>query len=118
PLAAKPSAHVQWSYLRDNQWVPFADDAVDDRTDGLLESGIVTLSVPADASDDNTILPSGRHWVRAVVHTASDAVCRLLLVAAQGVRATFTDEGNDSTFPAKMLPPGTISKLAQPDAAI
>lgn len=118
PLAAKPPRHVQWSYLRDNQWVPFSSDAVDDRTDGLLESGVVTLAVPADASDDNTILPFGRHWVRAVVHTASDAVCRLLLVAAQGMRATYTDAGNDPSFPAKMLPPGAISKLAQPDAAI
>lgn len=118
PLTAKPPAHVHWSYLRDNEWVGFAAAAVDDRTGGLLDSGIVTLAVPDDASDDNTILPGGLHWVRGVVHTASDAVCRLSLVAAQAVKATYAENGNDPAFPAKPLPPGTISKLAEPDAAV
>ena len=118
PLAAKPPAHVRWSYLRDNEWVGFADDTVDDGTDGLLESGIVTLAVPADASEDNTVLPSGRHWVRAAVQTSSDAVCRLMLVAAQGLRATFIDQSNDPAFPATPLAPSTISKLERPDAAV
>jgi hypothetical protein len=53
-----------------------------------------------------------------VVATASDAVCRLVLVGAQGMRASYTDHGNDPAFPAKTLPPGAITKLAEPDAAV
>jgi len=119
PLAAKPRDHVRWSYLRDNQWVGFRRDAVDDRTDGLLESGVVTLAVPADASDDNTLLPGGLHWVRAVVGSASGAVCRLVRLEAQALRATYApQETNDPAFAATALPPSTISKLDRPDPAL
>ena len=119
PLAAKPPGHVRWSYLRDNQWVGFRRDAVDDRTDGLLESGVVTLAVPADASADNTLLPGGLHWVRAVVGSASGAVCRLVALEAQALRATYAPQpANDPAFPATPLPPGTITKLDRPDPAL
>jgi hypothetical protein len=119
PLAVKPAGHLRWSYLRDNEWVTFARDAVDDRTDGLLESGVVTLAVPADASHDNTLLPAGLHWVRAAVTSAGDAVCRLVVLAAQAVLATYTAQiTNDPAFPATVLPPGTITKLDRPDPAI
>jgi hypothetical protein len=119
PLAAKPADHVQWSYLRDNRWVGFRRDAVDDRTDGLLESGVVTLAVPADASDDNTLLPGGLHWVRAVVGSASGAVCRLLRLDAQALRATYAPQpANDPGYPATVLRPGTITKLDRPDPAV
>ena len=118
PLAQKPDPHLHWSYLNGNHWQTFSKSDVDDRTGGLLNSGIVTLSVPGDASDSNTMLPPGMHWLRVAVATKSDAVCRLLLLAAQAVRASFTNRNNDAAFPAKVLSPGTIAKLAQPDAAV
>ena len=118
PLSEKPRPHIHWSYLRDNQWVPFARIAVQDGTCGLLNSGIVTFAMPREASADNTVLPPGMHWIRAAVAAGSDAVCRLRLVAAQALEATFADRGNDPAFPAKVLPPGTISKLENPDAAV
>ena len=118
PLSEKPRPHIHWSYLRDNRWIPFAQMEVQDGTDGLLNSGIVTLALPRDASSANTLLPAGMHWVRAAVASESDAVCRLRLVAAQALEATFTDQGNDPAFPAKVLEPGTIAKLDQPDAAV
>jgi hypothetical protein len=58
------------------------------------------------------------HWLRVAVAAKSDAVCRLLLLASQAVRASFSDRHNDAAFAAKVLPPGTIAKLAQPDAAV
>lgn len=118
PLAEKPDPHILWSYLRGNEWIRFASNEIDDQTAGLLSSGIVALSMPGDASDANTLLPSGMHWIRLSVETRVDSVCRLLMVAAQAVEATFADKGNDPAFSAAALPPGTISKLDQPDAAI
>jgi hypothetical protein len=118
PLSEKPRPHIHWSYLRDNRWVPFAKLAVQDGTGELLKSGIVTFAMPRDASDTNTLLPAALHWIRGAVASESDAVCRLRLVAAQAVEATFTDQGNDPAFPAKVLQPGTISKLEEPDAAV
>ena len=118
PLAQKPDPHLHWSYLSGNRWLAFSKTDIDDRTGGLLNSGVVTLAIPSDASDSNTLLPPGMHWLRVAVAAKSDAVCRLLLVAPQAVRATFADRNNDAAFAAKVLPPGTIAKLAQPDAAV
>lgn len=118
PLSEKPPQHLHWSYLQHNQWIPFEQNDVEDGTGGLLRSGIATLAVPRSASADNTLLPTGSHWIRLAVGTNSDAVCRLRMVAAQALSATFADAGNDPAFPAKTLPAGTISQLDQPDAAV
>ena len=118
PLTQKPVPHLNWSYLRRNEWVEFPRDAVADTTGELTRSGIVTLAVPRDASADNTLMPSGQHWLRVAVSEKSAAVCQLLRVAAQAVRVTFQDQGNDPAFPAQLTPAGTISKLAQPVATI
>ena len=118
PLSIKPDPHIHWSYLKGNQWISFGKYEVQDGTNGLLNSGIITFSIPDEASSENTILPPGQHWLRASVAGESDAVCRLLAVSAQGLTVTFKNQGNDPAFPAKVLPPGPISKLDQPDAAV
>jgi hypothetical protein len=112
PLAAKPDDHVDWSYLRGNAWVRLAADQVADGTDDLLASGVVTIAVPADATTEHTLLPPGLHWIRLAVAAQSDAVCRLLGIAAQALSTTCVarDAGD--------LPPRTISKLDPPDAAV
>ena len=111
PLVAKPDEHLRWSYLRGDEWVEFATDAVSDMTGGLLDSGIVTLAVPVDASDEHTMLPSGMHWIRVAVASARDAVCRLVDVSAQALRATYVDRGNGATSHTTSLPAGTITKF-------
>jgi hypothetical protein len=116
PLAVKPEPHIDWSYLRNNRWVGL--DGVQDSTGELLKSGIVVVAVPRDATSDNTVLGSGLYWLRAAVHDTSDAVGRLQLVAAQALEAVFADSGNAPNFSATPLPPGTVSKLAAPDAAV
>jgi hypothetical protein len=118
PVSVKPQPHIHWSYLRDNEWIGFPEDTVQDGTSGLLNSGIITFSVPDDASSVNTLLPAGQHWIRASVAAESDAVCRLQMIAAQALTAIFKNNGNDPAFPAKTLPAGTISKLETPNAAV
>lgn len=115
PLAVKPPNHLRWSYLRGNEWASFAADAVSDLTDGLLASGIVTLAMPAEATAEHTLLPAGRHWIRIAVASATDAVCRLVGVAAQAARATAKQSDGAA---ATDVPAGTISKLEVPDAAV
>lgn len=118
PNAEKPKNHLHWSYLRDNNWVAFGRETVSDTTGEFTRSGIVTLDVPSGATSTNTLLPAGMHWIRVAVAEAPEAVCKLIRVAAQALRVTFTDHANDPGFPAKTLPAGTISKLDQPDASI
>jgi hypothetical protein len=118
PLVAKPDAHLRWSYLRGDEWVEFAADAVSDVTDGLLDSGIVGLAVPGDASVDHTMLPAGLHWIRVAVAGARDAVCRLVTVATQALRATDLDRANGATSHTTSLPEGTITKLDPAASAV
>lgn len=118
PLAEKPSPHLHFSYLRSGDWAAFATDEVDDRTSELLESGIITFSVPADATDDDTLFPGGCTWLRIAVGEHVDAVCRLLGVKAQAVPVTFSDQKNDPAILATPLAAGTISKLMTPVSAI
>ena len=114
PLVVKPDRHVQWSYLRGDRWVEFGPGEVADDTEGLLVSGIVTFAVPAAASVEHTLMPRGQRWIRAAVASTPDAVCRLVEVSAQALRATAVDAENGP----QIVPPGTLAKLATPDAAV
>lgn len=118
PLMVKPEPHIQWSYLRGNEWQLFDSHEVADTTGGLIKSGIIQFTVPDDATDDNTLLPQGMHWLRAAVESGSEAVCRLQKVAAQALPARFVDRDNDPGFAAQTLAAGTISKLEKADAAV
>ncbi len=118
PLAQKPEKHIHWSYMVNNEWKEFATEQVEDLTGALMRSGVVTLTFPREATNANTILPTGKYWVRLAVSEKAEATCQLLLVAAQALLTTFEDKGNDPAFPAKIVPAGTIAKLAVPDAAI
>lgn len=118
PLVIKPDQHIHWSYLSNNQWKDFSQDAVNDLTDDLINSGIISFAIPRDASTQNTLLPANLHWLKAAVSSHSEAVCRLRLVAAQALQVTFKDQENAQDFSLTNLAANTISKLDQPVAAV
>ncbi|MCD2449921.1 baseplate J/gp47 family protein [Methylicorpusculum oleiharenae] len=118
PLTVKPDQHIQWSYLRNNEWIAFEPSELQDDTAGLLKSGIIVFTVPVDADTGNTLLPGGMHWLRAAVSSDSEAVCRLQKVTAQALKAGFVDNGSEPGFTAKVLAAGTITKLDRPHAAV
>jgi hypothetical protein len=107
----KTPATLQWDYLRDNEWVPLADHEVDDKTNSLAGTGIAGIAVPEDANTEHTLLAGGLLWIRMAAPRDADALNHITSVDAQAVTATFFDQGNDPSFLAEPLPPGTISKL-------
>lgn len=118
PLMAKPAEHLRWWYLRNDEWVAFADGDVSDGTKGLLQSGLVRLSIPADITEDNSLLPTGKAWIRATVETSVDAVNQIVGVHHQGMAVQQIDNNNDPQLGALPLPAGTIAKLRQAVGAI
>lgn len=118
PKLAKPEQHVHWSYLGSNRWIDFKSDEYSDNTLDLVQSGIVSFSIPKGATTTNTLLPSGLTWIRASITEAAEAVCKLLSVDAQASVATFADQGNAEDFLDNPLAAGTISKLKNPDASV
>ncbi|MGV3589270.1 MAG: baseplate J/gp47 family protein [Adhaeribacter sp.] len=118
PNLLKPEHHVHWSYLTGNHWASFLKEEVSDGTGQLTRSGIITFSLPRAADTDHTLLPGGIFWLRAAVHTASEAVCSFIAVMAQAATATFQDQRNAEDFLALPLPAGSITELQEPLAGI
>jgi hypothetical protein len=118
PTVAKPLEHIRWAYLSNNSWVEFESSDYSDNTLELVQSGIISFAIPADATSTNTLLPSGYVWIRAAVTEAAEAVCKLITVDAQAAVATFSNNDNATDFLDKALAAGTISKLKTPDASV
>lgn len=118
PLQSKPDKHVFWSYLSNNIWIDFDTAGVNDTTQQLIETGIISFSIPKTANNTNTLLPAGFHWIKASIKELPEQVCRLIDVRAQVVQATFSNRQNAEDFLRQPLAPNTISKPVEPDPAI
>ncbi|MBI1938380.1 MAG: baseplate J/gp47 family protein [Ignavibacteriales bacterium] len=114
-----PKQEVYWSYLRNNKWVKFdVTEIISDTTDGLIKSGIIEFSIPSEAANDNSILPSGVHWIRAAVDQNSGAVCGCIEIIAQALKAVYVNNGNDTNFLAAPIAADTITGLKTKDASV
>jgi hypothetical protein len=106
-------------YLDANEWVAFKKtEILSDSTNGLLTSGIVSLSIPKEATKTNTLLETGYHWIRVSVQKDSDAICKLIDVQCQAVLAKFKDNNNDPDHLRIALPEDSISKLQKSDNSV
>lgn len=118
PTVAKPLEHLSWAFLSSNKWIEFESSDFSDNTLQLVQSGIISFSVPAEATTDNSILPSGFIWLRVAVTEAAEAVCEIITVDAQASAATFVNNENADDFLNTALSAGTVSKLRIPEASI
>ena len=118
PLVVKPDEHIHWSYLSKNKWYDLEDFEVNDATRQLVQSGIISFTIPEKATITNTLLPTNTLWLRASVSEAPEAVCKLITADAQAAVATFMPRNNASDFLDTALPAGTISKLKVPASEV
>jgi hypothetical protein len=118
PRVSKPPDHIKWSYLTNNFWKDFDDQQISDATLDLLQSGIISLAIPPDATTNNSLLPAGNIWIKAGIETTAEAISKLLTVDAQAAISTFQPNNNADDFLNQPLQAGTITKLKTPDAAI
>lgn len=111
---------VKWHYLKDNTWQELDDhQVIKDTTNGLIHSGIVKLTIPADISNAaTTILNPNLHWVKATVAKDSGAIAHIITIQAQAAAVTFVDSDNDPNHLATPLPAATIANLVQPQPEI
>ena len=105
---------VEWSVLCSNEWKALDSNyMIANETDNFLKSGIVKFSVPKEATQDNSTLSSGKIWVKAKTHKNYDAVCKVISIQAQAVKAEFEDNNNELSHLENGLPAKSISKLVQ-----
>ncbi|WP_299409881.1 baseplate J/gp47 family protein [Acaryochloris sp. IP29b_bin.148] len=110
---------IQWSYLAGDRWHPFQPaEVLSDSTNGLVDSGIVHLDIPATATANNHLLPAGLHWLRATVDKHAAAIPDTLAIRTQAVTATFVDQQNDPEHLSQPLAAQSIQSLTEENAAI
>ncbi len=110
---------LKWYYLAaNNNWKSFKEENVIDRTENFSIPGIVTLTLPADISDMNTLLGKGLHWIKVAAHPHTDAVCKMILIQAQAAKAQLVQDETNAIEFRQLLPANTISKLVVSNGAI
>ncbi|MCG2418342.1 baseplate J/gp47 family protein [Aequorivita sp. F47161] len=121
PLTESFSANekIKWAVLSNNSWMELSSEyLLGNTTDNFLKNGIVTITIPREATGNNTLLPSGMVWLRAKSNKHFDAVCRFINIHAQVITATFNNKENDLSHLENGLPSNTISKLTERDSSI
>ena len=113
------SERISWAMLSNNSWMELSSNyLLGNTTDNFLKTGIVTITIPREATENNTLLPSGLVWLQAKSPKSFDAVCRFINIHAQVITATFANNGNELSHLENGLPAETISKLTERDSTI
>ncbi len=100
---------IDWSYLSGNTWQKFLDtEILSDTTNGLLDTGIIHLSIPDTATTQHNLLPSNLHWIRATVKENTAALPDTIDIRTQAVRATFVNQENAANHLSKPLAANSI----------
>ncbi|AKA38448.1 hypothetical protein UGYR_08565 [Yersinia ruckeri] len=111
---------VAWFYLNQkNQWAAL-DAWVNDETQNLYQDGLWRLVLPADAANQASQMPGGRHWLKGVVNIPEQADVWQSYPWLQGViynamTATLINAEtlSDSHF-LQALPAETIQRSVEP----
>ncbi len=123
PLKDKET--LLWYYLSNNEWIEFEKSDIIDRTNDFTQSGVVTITLPAIITNQNTLLEKDLHWIKIAVapnpkitETNIDAVCRMILIQAQTASVELVQAESTQIEFRKIIPANTISKLVESNAAI
>jgi hypothetical protein len=105
---------INWSYLTKNEWRPLRDERItSDSTFGFRATGIMTFDIPADITDNNTLIFTEKptSWLCASVTQFSDRFPQLIDIVAQATEAQLIDNQNDESHFDEPLKAETISSL-------
>ena len=110
---------VAWEYLSGNQWrrLP-APSILTDQTNGLQNSGIISLDLPAFDPANNTVLSADNQWLRASVAELAGQFPKTAGIYPHALLATWRDNDNSGENRAHPLPPFTITSAVEDLPAI
>ncbi|GAA3630119.1 baseplate J/gp47 family protein [Flavivirga jejuensis] len=110
---------ITWSVLQGNDWEELDSNyLLGDSTGNFLKTGIVTITIPSEATTEHSLLPSGMVWLKANTQRNFDVVCRFKAIHAQVIKTTFSNNKNELSHLVDGLEAGTISKLTERNAHI
>lgn len=113
----KEPAKISWEYLSENIWKSIDSHDIGDETIGLLQAGIIKLTIPEFDNTQNVVLPNSLFWIRISVDEL-DRICNFVGIHEQALKAILYDfEKNGSTF-LEVTSKETVSKLFQPSSFV
>lgn len=109
-----PRPTIEWGYLTNEGWkVLNPSDLISDTTNELLNSGIVRIRMPKDATTESTLFPDQLHWFRASVAQHAKGIADTIAIKAQAVQAVFSNEEVAATHFSRPLQQGSITDTQQ-----
>ena len=102
-------AKIKWEYLSSNVWQEIEPNSIGDETRSLTKSGIVSITIPENISETNTILETGLFWLRISVSNIQ-AICKFIGFHTQALKAVLTDFEKAGTVFLENTPKETITK--------
>jgi hypothetical protein len=112
---------ISWFYLADNNWIPLSTlEIINNTTQGLQTPGIISFSIGADASNNNTLLPAKLYWLRGSIAKDPAKVSQMIDLKTQAVEAGYvlpTDKAIADKHLSQPLAPFSIKELLVKDAA-
>ena len=101
---------LQWFYLRENNWLPFIASAVlQDSTQALTRSGIISLELPLNMEKGNTILNPDLHWISLRATGNLQRVCQMVAIHTQAAQLSWVAQTETAT-PPPTCEPDSISQ--------
>ncbi|SCZ58649.1 MULTISPECIES: hypothetical protein [Photorhabdus] len=71
-LVGFKALNLSWSYLNTSNIWSKLDKLIDDQTHHLFDRGIWRTLLPQDASNQSTLMPAGRYWLKAEITDLTD----------------------------------------------
>jgi Baseplate J-like protein len=106
---------IMWEYLSNNQWKDFPQGSfTKDTTNGLIDTGLMVINIPADASTGNSLLGSDQTWIRASVKNNCMAIADTVSIRTQSAQAVFVDNNNAEEHLLTLLAPESIKSTVDP----
>lgn len=104
---------IKWSYLVNDRWVDFPPGSITkNQSPRFLKTGIITFTIPKEASSLHSLMPAGVKWLRASMDKAYDVVSQFLQINTQAVEAEYyQDQEILGAHLPEGIKPKTISKL-------
>ncbi|UFH33157.1 hypothetical protein LNP04_05420 [Chryseobacterium sp. C-71] len=113
----KEPAKISWEYLSGNQWKSIDSHDIGDETLGLLQSGIINVTVPEFDNTQTVVLPKNIFWLRISVDEL-DRICHFVGIHEQALKAVLCDFENNGSGFLEVTPKETVSKLYQPNSFV
>ncbi len=95
---------IEWRYLVRDEWRLLAPSKIiRDDTENFIKTGIITLELPQDLENGNTILSPELYWLRASTFGNSKAAARMKTLSTQVLTASLEFEKGEESHLEKPL---------------